>query len=359
MSNNTASDWSQPLRKMLLLAGAFATVSTAALPSASAADTTDRFGGMSAPVMAKKPYKIAYAAVQMNEDFYLGMAWGIFDETKREGAQLVRITNAGGYGKTAAQIGQLEELRALGVDAVLIVGASFNGYDKVVERLNEAGIKVVSIASPIGAPLTTAGVTQDEKKLGATIADYVCKKDPKGTVLTLPGPAGTEWNKERFEGFKEKATSCGLKMVGNTFKGNISIEDGQAQAADGLLKYPEAKYVYAVAGAFAVGAGQQIKRSHGTAKVVTGTIDERTIELVKEGVVELVVSEPSVLFGRAAVQYAVRALNGDPLPDTIKGVLPYPAVFVPNKPVTADNVGSYNLYDYDLPPKGWTPPSLK
>jgi ribose transport system substrate-binding protein len=355
----TKTNWPERVGRTLLTASALAILSATTLHPLSAAEGTDRFGGMSAPEMAKKPYKIAYAAVQMNEDFYLGMAWGIFDETKREGAQLVRITNAGGYGKTAAQIGQLEELRALGVDAVLIVGASFNGFDKVVERLNQAGIKVVSIASPIGAPLTTAGITQDEKALGATIANYVCTKDPKGTVLTLPGPAGTEWNKERFEGFKEKATSCGLKMVGNTFKGNISIEDGQAQAADELLKYPDVKYVYAVAGAFAVGVGQQIKRSHGTAKVVTGTIDERTIELVKQGVVELVVSEPSVLFGRAAVQYAVRSLNGDPLPNTVKGVLPYPAVFVPNKPVTADNVASYNLYDYDLPPKGWTPPSLK
>ena len=32
--------------------------------------------------------------------------------------------------------------------------------------------------------------------------------------------------------------SPGLKLVGNNFEGNISIEDGQRQAADLLLKHP-------------------------------------------------------------------------------------------------------------------------
>jgi ribose transport system substrate-binding protein len=322
------------------------------------AQTADRMLGMATPVKAAKPYKVAYAAVQMNEDFYLGIAWGIYDEAQKEGVHLVRITNAGGYGKSAEQIAQLEQLNALGVDAILIVGATFNGFDKVVERLAANGIRVISVASPIGAPKTTVGVTQDEVGLGARIADYVCKKNPKATVLTLPGPAGTEWNKMRFEGFKAKAAECGLTLVGNTFKGNISIEDGQTQVADGLLKNPEASYVYAVAGALAVGAGQQIKRSNAKAKVVTGTVNERTVELVKDGVIEMVASEPSVLFGRAALQYAVRSLNGDPLPNTKSGVLPYPAIFVPNMELTASNIGTYDLYLADLPPKGWTPPAI-
>ena len=322
------------------------------------ASEPDRMLGLAEPVKAEKPYKIAYAAVQMNEDFYLGIAWGIIDEAKRSGAELVRITNAGGYGKSAEQIAQLEQLAALGVDAILMVGATYNGFDKVIERLAERGVRVVSVASPVGAPDTVVGVTQDEVGLGASLAEHICKKDPTATVLTLPGPAGTEWNKMRFDGFKAKAEECGLKLVGNTFQGNISIEDGQTQVANGLLKHPEASYVYVVSGALAVGAGQQIKRSKGKAKIVTGTINERTRSLIEDGVIELVASEPSVVFGRAAVQYALRALNGDDLPNTRKDILPYPAVFVPNAEITAENIGSYDLYLADLPPKGWTPPVL-
>jgi ABC-type sugar transport system substrate-binding protein len=319
---------------------------------------TDRMLGMAEPVKAAKPYRIAYAAVQMNEDFYLGIAWGVVDEANRAGAQLVRITSAGGYGHSAEQINQLEQLRALGVDAILIVGATYNGYDRVIERIVASGIRVISVASPIGAAKTTLGVMQDEANLGARIAGYICTKNPKATVLTLPGPAGTEWNKVRFDGFRARAAQCGLTLVGNTFRGNISIEDGQQQVLDGLLKNPGTPYVYAVSGALAVGAAQQIERSGSTAKVVTGTVNERTVALMNDGVIEMVASEPSVLFGRAALQYAIRSLNGDPLPNVKSGVLPYPVVFVPNTELTRANINSYDLYLADLPPKGWKPPML-
>jgi hypothetical protein len=79
---------------------------------------------------------------------------------------------------------------------------------------------------------------------------------------------------------------------------------------------------------------------------------------MNDGVIEMVASEPSVLFGRAALQYAIRSLNGDPLPNVKSGVLPYPVVFVPNTELTRANINSYDLYLADLPPKGWKPPML-
>ena len=342
-------------RRIFLLAGALVALG-AGVTSSFRAAAADRMLGMADPVKAAKPYKIAYATVQMNEDFYLGIAYGVVDEAARSGAQLVRVTSAGGYGHSAEQLAQLEELRALGVDAILLVGATFNGYDRVIERLAASGIRVIPVASPISAPKSTVGILQDEKVLGGRIADYVCRKNPKATVLTLPGPPGTEWNKLRFDGFMERAKGCGLTLVGNTFKGNIAIEDGQQQVMDGLLKNPGVSYVYAVSGALAVGAAQQIKRSGASAKVVTGTVNERTIGLVNDGVIEMVASEPAVLFGRAALQYAIRALNGDPLPNEKTGLLPFPVVFVPNMELTRDNINTYDLYLADLAPKGWKPP---
>ena len=44
------------------------------------------------------------------------------------------------------------------------------------------------------------------------------------------------------------------QFIGNTYAGNISIDDGQRQAGDWLLKNPNADYIYAVAGIFAKSA---------------------------------------------------------------------------------------------------------
>jgi len=319
----------------------------------------DRLLGMVEPVKAAKPYRIGYASADMNSDFFLGLAYGAVDEAKQAGAQITRIVSAGGYGKVAEQISQLEQFGALKLDGVIIIGAAFNGFDKVVDRLVEGGTKVVTVGAPIGAPKVSVGILQNEGKIGETLAEHICKAKPKATVITLPGPAGSEWNKLRFDGFKAAAQKCDLKLLGNTFAGNISIEDGQQQAADQLAKNPDADYIYAVAGIFAVGAAQQAKRMNSHAKVVTGTLTRRTIPLLKDGAIELVVSEPPIVFGRAGLQYTVRLLNGDQLPHTIPGIMPFPVAMVPNFSLTPANIGSYDVNKYDLPPEGWTPPQLQ
>lgn len=327
--------------------------------AASSVAQENRLLGMVEPVKATKPYRIGYASADMNSDFFLGLAYGAVDEAKQAGVQIARIVSAGGYGKVAEQVSQLEQLGALKLDAVIIVGAAFNGFDKVVDRLVEGGTKVVTVAAPIGAPKVSVGILQNEDKIGEALAQYICEAKPKATVITLPGPAGSEWNKLRFDGFKAAAQKCDLKLVGNTFAGNISIEDGQQQAADQLAKYPDADYIYAVAGIFAVGAAQQAKRMNSHAKVVTGTLTRRTINLLKDGTIQLVVSEPPIVFGRAALQYSVRLLNGDQLPHTITGIMPFPVAMVPNLKLTPANINSYDVNKYDLPPEGWTPPQLQ
>lgn len=319
----------------------------------------DRLLNMVEPVKAKKPYRIGYSSADMNADFFLALAYGVTDEAKQSGVQLVRIVSAGGYGKVAEQIAGIEQMGALNLDAVIIMGAAFDGYDKVVERLVAKGTKVVTMASPIGAPQVSFGVLQNEAGIGKTLADYICKEKPKATVITLPGPAGAAWNKMRFDGFKAAAEKCGLNLVGNTYAGNIDIEDGQRQAGDMLLKYPDADYIYATAGILAVGAAQQAKRMHSKAKVVAGTFTRRTPEMIKDGEMAMIVSEPPIVFGRAAVNYTVRLLNGDPMPNMVKGIMPYPVVMVPNTAVTAQTIGTYDVNEYDLPPEGWTPPNLQ
>ena len=330
-----------------------------ALLSTHLASADDRLLGMVEPIVAKKTYRIAYASADMNSDLFIAKAYGVLDEAKRSNVDVVRVVSAGGYGRVAEQIAQLEQLGTLGLDAIIVMGSAYNGYDRVVERLSAQGIKVITAGSLISAPKVSFGVIQDEPKLGGLLADYICKRKPKATVITLPGPPGAEWNKKRFDGFQETAAKCGLNLVGNTFGGKITIDDGQRQAGDMLLKYPDADYIYSVAGILSVGAAQQAKRMHSKAKVVTGTVTRRTIELIEDGSIAVVVSEAPIVFGRDSVQYAIRLLEGLPMPKMVNGIESFPVTVVPNTPITAETLKHYNLTDYDLPPEGWMPPMLQ
>lgn len=76
--------------------------------------------------------------------------------------------------------------------------------------------------------------------------------------------------------------------------------------------------------------------------------------MIKDGSILATVSEPGILMGRLAVQYAIRQIEGKPMPALHKdAALPYPYVLTPPTVVTPQNVDSYPLNVFDLPPQGW------
>ena len=153
---------------------AIAAVAILAAAATSSKAQEDRLLGMVEPVKAAKPYRIGYASADMNSDFFLGLAYGAVDEAKQAGVQITRIVSAGGYGKVAEQVSQLEQFGAPKLDGVIIVGAAFNGFDKVVNRLVEGGTKVVTVGAPIGAPKVSHRHPAERTKN---------RRDPGGTYL--------------------------------------------------------------------------------------------------------------------------------------------------------------------------------
>ena len=288
------------------------------------------------------------------------MAYGILDEAKHAGVEIVRVLGAGGYGKLPEQIANLETLANMDVDAIIHGPVSFDGFDKIIQRITAKGIKVIMADIPINSKHPAIIVGQDQWAVGMTMGKYICGQKAGATVATIPGPAGAEWNRIRFEGFKKAAADCGLKLVGNNYQKSTTLEDGQSQASDLIIKYPEAEFIYAAAGHLGTGAAQAVKRMKRKTRVVSSGIVERVPELMKAGAIDMYVSEPAILIGRLELQYAVRLLNGDDLPgirkEPIPG-LPYPGFFIPPLAVTPEMLKTYDLTTYDMPPKGWQPPA--
>lgn len=149
-----------------------------------------------------------------------------------------------------------------------------------------------------------------------------------------------------------------MELVGNIFQGDTKIEDGQAQGSDLLIKYPDSDYIYAAAANLGTGAALAAKRMKRPAKVITATVTSKTVELMKEGHISMVVSEPGILIGRSLIQYTTRLLNGDELPNLVDGgPIPYKQFLIPLYELTNDNVGGYQLTVYDQPPPGWQVPA--
>jgi len=310
----------------------------------------DRLRGIVEPVKAKKPYRIGVALVHFIDDYWKGVAYGILDEAKHAGVEIVRVVGAGGYGKLPEQIANLEELGNLNVDAIIHGPVSYDGFDKTMERLTAKGIKVVMADIPVNSKHPAIIVGQDQFAIGIAMAKYVCAKKGGAKVATIPGPAGAEWNRIRFEGFKKAAADCKLDLLGNIYQKSTNLEDGQSQATDLLIKYPDVDFVYAAAGHLGTGAAMAAKQQR------------KKVPVVSSGIIAMYVSEPAILIGRLELQYAVRILNGDALPGLVKEPipgLPYPGFFIPPLVVTPEMLASYDLSVYDMPPKGWQPPAAQ
>ena len=279
---------------------------------------------------------------------------GIADEADKSGAKLVSTLSAGGYGNLSEQISNLDTLAARNLDGIIVGGATYDGFERTVKRLTDSGVKVVVAGTPINASTVSVGVLEDEHRAGEQMGEYICAQKPGAKVITLPGPQGSEWNRVRFDGFQEAAKKCNLQTYGNTFQGQMSLEDGQKEATDLLIKYPDADFIWVCAGLLGDGSAAAVKRlGRNNVKVVTTAFTQDTIQEMKDGHIIMSLSEPSVLTGRLAMQYMIRLLNGDPLPNTSKGPLPYPVVTVPTVPVLAKDIGSYDLSIYDWPPVNW------
>ena len=334
------------------------TLASVSLCALGATESVDDRAALLHPVKAQRPYRIGVSVVHFVDDYWKGVAFGISDEAARSGVKVVRVLSAGGYGNVEQQLDQLDQLATLQVDAVILGAANYDGYDRAIANLTRRGIKVIAVGVPVNARTVSFGVTMNEEEIGRAIAAYMCKADSSPPqVITIPGPSGSTWNKLRFDGVEAGAHSCsGMTLVGNVFKGNTQIEDGEAQASDLLIKYPQAEFIYAAAANLGTGAAIAVRRMNRNTRVVTATITSKSLDLMRSGNIAMVISEPGILIGRLALENTVRLLDHQPLaPMVDKKPVLYPQLLVPLYPITADQLNIYDVTKYDRPPPQWSP----
>ena len=348
----------RPARTLSLVATALALVVGAS--TAHAAE--DRLTGLIEPVKASKPYRIGVTVVHLNDDFYKGIVYGIEDEAKRSGVEVVQVSVAGAYGNVREQFAQLEAFKTLKVDVAVVSPAAYNGYDAALKGLKDAGIKVVAAGIPVNSASVAFGVTQDDTAIGRVLADEVCKTGTGGRVVTVPGPAGAEWARLRYVGFQDAIRKCpAVTFTEGAFGGALGLQHGLTTTSDYLIRYPDTKFVYTPEISLAMGAAQAIRQQGKPAKVVSSSMVREAAPMLKDGRLLAVVSEPGIIMGRLVVQYAIRQLDNKPTPGLVPAdkSSPYPYFNVPTTLITAANVDQHPFEIYEIPPASWKMPAIK
>jgi ABC-type sugar transport system substrate-binding protein len=312
----------------------------------------DRLAGLVTPLVAQKPLNIGVTLVHLNDNFWRGVAYGIVDEAKRSNVKVIQISVAGAYGNTREQFAQLNTLKALGVDYVALGAASYDGYEPVIRELKAAGIKVIAAGIPVNSASVAFGVTQDDASIGKVLADAICVKSGSAKIVAIPGPAGAEWARLRFVGFTEQLKHCpGATAYPGAFRGSVGMQEGLSQAADLLLKHPDAEFVYTPEISLGLGAVQAARQLGRHVQVVSSAVVKAATPMLLDGRLLAVVSEPAILMGRLIVQCAIRDAEGKPKSNFVQpSGSPYPYLLTPPTLITAANAATFPLDVYEIPP---------
>ena len=104
---------------------------------------------------ASKPWKICVSFPHMKDSYWLGVGYGVAEESKRLGVKM-NIVEAGGYTELAKQISQIEDCVASGAQAVVIGAISYDGLNNLVGEIRAKNIPVIDVIKGISSPDVSA-----------------------------------------------------------------------------------------------------------------------------------------------------------------------------------------------------------
>lgn len=286
---------------------------------------------------------VGFSMPDLSESFWISMAYGVDDEARKAGVQIVKV-NAGGDANVNQQISQLQDLIQRKVNAIIVGATNGDAVRAVVEQAVAKGIPVIGLSSIPNSPKIASAVGADHYGMGRLQAECLGKAiGGKGGVGMMAGPAGQSWADRRADGFRETSAKefPGLKIVTES-----RLADNRNAALttteDWAQRFPDLAGVYSATDDIGAGvvAGLKSAGKLGQVKVSSSNLSPTAQELLKDGSFVCVSIQQIVLQGREAVRQALKAAKGEQTTAQVAT----PAILV-----TRDNLSSVDLSEVVAP----------
>ncbi len=299
---------SQRIRRRELLAGAVASATGALLLSCNNSPTTS------------KKEVIALIKGLQDDPFYATMQRGAQQKANELNATL--LVSAPARFDASLQIPIVNAVIAKKVDALLIAACDKEALIKPLKRAYDAGIKVISVDTfigdgdyahgPVTFPLSYIGSDNVE---GGRIGGIALIKaiGGRGKIYIQNVRTSISTNAQREQGCREaiQATNGAVTLVGVGYDNDASAIAAQQTAAV-LQRISDLSGVFGANTFSAEGAAQAIKNANkqGLIKVASFDAPEQAIVDLRNSAIDLVIAQKPADIGRIAVDYAVKALQG-------------------------------------------------
>lgn len=298
-----------------LLEGVVATATGALLLSCDSSSTS------SMPPTIQKKKVLALIKGRQDDVFYTTMQKGA--QAKADELDVILLVDAPARFDARLQIPIVDEMIAKKVDAMMVAACDKIALIEPLKRAYDAGIKIISVDTfigdgdyvdgPVTFPLSYIGSDNVE---GGKIAGIALIKaiGGKGKIYIQTTTRNTSTNEQREQGCKSaiQETKGAVTLVGLEYD-NDSTAIATQQTAAVLERVRDLAGVFGANTFSAEGAAQAIKDANrqGIVQVASFDAPEQAIVDLRNGVIDLVIAQKPADIGSIAVDYAVRALNGE------------------------------------------------
>ena len=277
---------------------------------------------------AERPYDIAVIIKATDSDFWQYVLVGARNYAA-EHPEDVNITELGPPSEAdiAQQVTILEDAIASGVDAIVIASTSSDATVPAIERAVDMGIPVITIDNRVNTDAVTSHLATDNLVGGALAADMMVEQwemlgiEPVGRVAVTSAMAGVQVLVDRNAGFlgRIQEIAPNVEILATRFVDN-DITQALAATEDMVTAHgSELIGVFADNNHTGIGASRVIIEQdlHDEVVLVAFDSDPAEVEALRENAIKALIVQDPFRMGYQGVEFAVRALDGESLPDYV------------------------------------------
>lgn len=206
----------------------------------------------------------------------------------------------------------LEEAIAKKPDAVLISPSSYTENIETLEKVKEAGIRLVFIDSVVSEEVQELTVATDNVNMGEQLGEYACQfLDENSQIAIVAHVEGSSTALEREEGIRTGLGEYESQIVETVFSGS-EYSVAYQQTCELIEKYPDLTMIISTNEYSAVGAARAIRDLGLQDQIIFVGIDSslEMIQLMEEGIFQGFIIQKSFNMGYLGVEKTIELLNG-------------------------------------------------
>ena len=271
---------------------------------------------LSLPLAASASQTLGVVISTLNNPFFVTLKDGAEEKAKELGVELVIFDAQDDSGKMTSS---MEDLVQKKVGAILVNPTDADAVVPSILKANAAGIPVFTIDRGATSGEVVTHIASDNGAGGKMAGEFLAEQiGGSGKVVEVVGIPGTSAARDRGKGFHEAMEKYPNIEIVASQAADFNRDRGLAVFENILQAQPEIDGVFAHNDEMVLGAIAAAEAAGRKGIVFVGfdAVDD-AVKAVKDGKLAATVAQQPKEMGLLGVEYAVKYLNGETIPDNV------------------------------------------